>query len=866
MIVGSMMTHGAARVAALGIGHSTAYLVGVVVLSIGCRRRTGRSIVPPPPPDRGRDRDRRGGRGLGRDASARSDRSHRDRRVPRVRRSRRDRRLRLGDSALVARARRKRRPHLMLRRSAVAVVLAPALAMLLLLGRHRQRRGGGRRHHADDRDDHDAAGSRDDASRGSARARDLDADDLLGGSRPGAAAEPGETVRAERGRRLDRPRRAAAPDARGGVPHHRRRYPIGRRVARPTARASRCRSRSGRARRARRWRAATALPRARFRQRVSVASRSTRSWPRTRGKLFDAKQGLLGDTLAAAGVSRAVIGNADASLTPEAAPPGTPAGETGYRRFAPLALTGENGIVPAGEVASSLLTNGSRPRRSGCDSIPIACSPRSTAPGTKAPRSGRVVLVEASDLLRLQAYAPLVASERARGHAAAGAAPTSTPGRAAAAAGDPAHDAVLVVVAVAAARARSPDRRELARARRAARARGSRTGRATPGLVYDRRHRPDDPRSTRLEPPRRWRAADARSGARGGDFADRVNWMVDTNKAAQFRDREIAPVTVWFVVLQILLTLAALVAFVKLGRRALIAIELAALDAARFPRRDVPRRPRFPSTTLGAAPYWLFLFGVGCADRADRVVHDRPIGRHDADRRAEHPRRADPHRRRDRRAACSSTRSSAYSPTVAGSLRRARQPRVRAVLAAGGVLLAGLLADRIGGRRGALVAIALLGVAIVVDGAPFFGSDVGGVLSMVPAYAVTATLLLGWQRAVASSSRCTARRRVAADRDLRGHRLEPARRQADAPRAPGRVGRGRRRLAQRLDDDPAQARAEHRRVLELDVVDHVPARARRHRVPHLPRAGSHARPARAPPAAVGGAGRARGPDRARYRC
>jgi putative peptidoglycan lipid II flippase len=46
MIVGSLMTHGAARVAALGLGHSTAYLLGVIVLTIGCRRRTGRSIVP----------------------------------------------------------------------------------------------------------------------------------------------------------------------------------------------------------------------------------------------------------------------------------------------------------------------------------------------------------------------------------------------------------------------------------------------------------------------------------------------------------------------------------------------------------------------------------------------------------------------------------------------------------------------------------------------------------------------------------------------------------------------------------------------------------------------------------------------------
>jgi putative peptidoglycan lipid II flippase len=46
MVVGSRMTHGAARVAALGIGHSTAYLIGVVALGIGLRRRTGRSIVP----------------------------------------------------------------------------------------------------------------------------------------------------------------------------------------------------------------------------------------------------------------------------------------------------------------------------------------------------------------------------------------------------------------------------------------------------------------------------------------------------------------------------------------------------------------------------------------------------------------------------------------------------------------------------------------------------------------------------------------------------------------------------------------------------------------------------------------------------
>jgi len=49
--VGSMLligrlTHGAARVAALGAGHSIAYLAGAVVLSVGLSRRTGHAVLP----------------------------------------------------------------------------------------------------------------------------------------------------------------------------------------------------------------------------------------------------------------------------------------------------------------------------------------------------------------------------------------------------------------------------------------------------------------------------------------------------------------------------------------------------------------------------------------------------------------------------------------------------------------------------------------------------------------------------------------------------------------------------------------------------------------------------------------------------
>jgi hypothetical protein len=43
------------------------------------------------------------------------------------------------------------------------------------------------------------------------------------------------------------------------------------------------------------------------------------------------------------------------------------------------------------------------------------------------------------------------------------------------------------------------------------------------------------------------------------------------------------------------------------------------------------------------------------------------------------------------------------------------------------------------------VGIGVLALAVVIDGAPWWGSDVGGVLSLVPAAGVTAMLLLGWK-------------------------------------------------------------------------------------------------------------------------
>ena len=83
-----------------------------------------------------------------------------------------------------------------------------------------------------------------------------------------------------------------------------------------------------------------------------------------------------------------------------------------------------------------------------------------------------------------------------------------------------------------------------------------------------------------------------------------------------------------------------------------------------------------------------------------------------------------------------------FSPSVAGRFIGFGNAGY-AALAAAALVLAGLLAHRVGGRRGAWWAVGVLVLALLADGAPIWGADVGGVLSMVPAYGITAALLLG---------------------------------------------------------------------------------------------------------------------------
>ncbi len=457
---------------------------------------------------------------------------------------------------------------------------------------------------------------------------------------------------------------------------------------------------------------------------------------RNQGTHFDANVSSLGDALEAAGVQRAVIGNGDTTL----APTYPPDGETGYHRFVPLALADSRGLVPEGAVDSSLLMRDpTAPFGLRLDPARVLEAFDRTWTDRAAPRS--VVVVEASDLLRLRSYeSVLTADARLAMQQGVLRDVDALVGQLLRRV-DPEHDAVLVV---APSQRRGPGRLTVA----ALRAPGVQPGLAVSdwtrhsGLVHIVDIAPTILDQLGFASPADMEGRPITFGRTGGDAAARLKWMVDTNQAAQFRDREIAGVTTWFVLLQVFLTLAALIAFVKLGRRALVVIDLAALTligflAAMFLAGFVP------FYSIGAAPYWLFLFGVGAliallawfaTDHSGvttvivvlsvlvgLILIDVATG-----------------------ARLQFNTVFGYTPTVSGRYAGIGNLSYSA-FSAGAILLAGLLAYRIGGRRGALVAIALLAAVIVVDGAPFFGSDIGGVLSMVPAYAVTATLLMGWR-------------------------------------------------------------------------------------------------------------------------
>ncbi len=84
------------------------------------------------------------------------------------------------------------------------------------------------------------------------------------------------------------------------------------------------------------------------------------------------------------------------------------------------------------------------------------------------------------------------------------------------------------------------------------------------------------------------------------------------------------------------------------------------------------------------------------------------------------------------------------SPIVAGRFEGINNVTFSQLMVAG-ILLAGFIRLATGARRGKWLVLVFLAAVLLLDGAPMWGADVGGVLAGVPALALTGTLLVGWR-------------------------------------------------------------------------------------------------------------------------
>ncbi len=227
-----------------------------------------------------------------------------------------------------------------------------------------------------------------------------------------------------------------------------------------------------------------------------------------------------------------------------------------------------------------------------------------------------------------------------------------------------------------------------------------------------------------------------------GDHAARVSYLSDENEEAQFRDATVGLMFALFVALQLALSFVAVLVlrFRRLDRARVPVAAAALVILGILPMTYFAGFIKF--SDIGLAGYLAFLFAGAAVLTAIAWL----LGR------------------RDPVASVgwvlvvvvgvivgSAVLSNSElmfstvfgdSPIVAGRFTGINNLTF-AQLAAAAIVLAVLLAHRIGGRRGAIAAAALLGFVLVVDGLPAWGADVGGVLTAVPAFAYVGYRLFG---------------------------------------------------------------------------------------------------------------------------
>lgn len=438
---------------------------------------------------------------------------------------------------------------------------------------------------------------------------------------------------------------------------------------------------------------------------------------------FGAELGELGDSLREGDVHAAVIANADG---------GNEDLTTVFAREAVIGLMDGEGLVPGGSVSDELLeddANAPFGRRLDIDAVVTAFDEE------WADRS--VVMVEASDLARADAYEDLATTDqRARQRRLALEHSDELFGRLLERV-DPATDAVMVVgpypesgtddLTIAALQAPGVEPGLL---------KSAVTRRSSFVTIVD--VAPTILSLLDLELPdsmegRRWERAET-----GGTAEERREWLEEANAEAVWRDDMVAIVATMFVVAQLILWVIAVLALNRRSAGWRHGVEVASLAVlAVLPLTYVAGI--FPFHEWGAPAYWAFLIvgGAILGVLAQSLLRRWPadpllavlalmLGLLCLDVLVGAPLQLNT--------------VFGYTPTVAGRFAGLGNLAF-AQIAASATILAGLLASRIGGNRGKWIAVGLMVVVLIIDGSPFWGSDVGGALTLVPTTAGVAAVL-----------------------------------------------------------------------------------------------------------------------------
>jgi hypothetical protein len=451
--------------------------------------------------------------------------------------------------------------------------------------------------------------------------------------------------------------------------------------------------------------------------------------------LFGGEVGALETALAGAGVSVAVVANADRA----------PAGRdpTRYGRQAVTALMAPEGTLSGGRVDPGLLRlDPGAPWGHRLDVGAV------TSAFLAAWRDRSVVLVEASDLSRADAYVRLAGSGRRPGLLRDALHSTDELVGALLSRVDRERHAVVVVgPASPHTQARLTLMALTTPGQAPALLRSASTRRS--GFVVLADVAPTILDLLGLERPSSMEGRPMEAGAQGGDSGERRRYLIDTEADARFRDRLVAPLGLGFVFAHAALSLLAVAFLWRQPGRGRAVVEVAALWLLfTLPLTYLAGLFRF--SALGTFAYLVFVVGGALAlalgVRLLRVAPERSGGGELGDLLPVGVALT---------VIVAVIAGSALtgsrlqlntlfgdSPIVAGRFSGINNVTFAQFVTAT-LLLCAFGANRLVGRRRTVFVLALLVSALVVDGLPIFGADVGGVLAAGPAFVLAAGLLLG---------------------------------------------------------------------------------------------------------------------------